>query len=775
MAKPNYISLLIGGKRADIDPEGQVPLVSYTLEDDQDFEKKGSAIAANVEMPATLINDQIHNTLRDPSVRDSTEDQSYDNFQDAIYLANGQEILVGKYLPQSATILNGKPHRYNGKLYGLNGDWVIALKEKTLLDFVNSEPHDFSVSVIEGSWSFDGRSEHQDYVYAPVRYLKPFGQAPEPTEEDPDPQPQDLNCIPTDLKPSISVYWLLYRGFRSAGYRLVSRFMDSDYYRRGVLPWVWGGFDYMDDIRWEPLKFLSSGPQRRFTGSRNAFVDMQIKDDGSIAGTFDNSNLHSYTGAGSSLPYMMKFDYPAAGSPLTLGKVKANFSVQLSYDYNVRENSQITTRVFWYVNGIEKASTIVFDAHAGIGFGDRRQGSDFKEIFFETDLFPGDWVGARVNLYMFDTLLGTAQLNIAVEAFQLNYLRLTEGSVINLKNYSAFSNYKWLDLLRGEIDLFDLQINTDPVRREVYIEPAHAYEINGDDYEGYYNRKQLDWSQKIDQSKENTLELFSDYERELDFTFKEDNADGGVKILEQRNGTTIGKAKYVLPERFKTEKKDKENRFYSAVVHYEHDKWKSITGVAPQLIALIPENISDASRREGETLFAPKRAWYKGRVTGVGGWRFNGVSLPTIPYMFAVNYKPGGENDPVLSYSDQLIAGKIASGLLKKFFLQRMAIIRNGRRFNPVWVMLNNTDISNFLRRESVIIEGLEYIITQISDYDPIKVRSTAVKMWMFSAITHRDRDAVYPSLASIQSGTSTGAYEVKYCQQLLLTTDVNP
>lgn len=376
---------------------------------------------------------------------------------------------------------------------------------------------------------------------------------------------------------------------------------------------------------------------------------------------------------------------------------------------------------------------------------------------------------------MFDTLLGTAQLNITVEAFQLNYLRLTEGSVINLKNYSAFSNYKWLDLLRGEIDLFDLQINTDPVRREVYIEPTHAYEINGDDYEGYYNRKQLDWSQRVDLSKENTLELFSDYERELDFTFKEDNADGGVKILEQRNGTTIGKAKYVLPERFKTEKKDKENRFYSAVVHYEHDKWKSITGVAPQLIALIPENVSDTSRREGETLFAPKRAWYKGRVTGVGGWRFNGVSLPTIPYMFAVNYKPGGENDPVLSYSDQLIAGKIATGLLKKFFLQRMAIIRNGRRYNPVWVMLNNTDISNFLRRESVIIDGLEYLITQISDYDPIKVRSTAVKMWMFSAITHRDRDAVYPSLASIRSGTSTGAYEVKYCQQLLLTTDVNP
>ena len=331
-----------------------------------------------------------------------------------------------------------------------------------------------------------------------------------------------------------------------------------------------------------------------------------------------------------------------------------------------------------------------------------------------------------------------------------------------------------MDLLRGEIDFFDLSINSDPIRKEVYIEPTHGYDINSTPYPGYFNRKQLDWSQKEDISKESELFLFSDYEREFEYKFKDDTNDGGLKKVQDRNQTTIGMAKYVLPERYKTEKKPLENRFYSPVMHYENKKFQYVTGVAPQMIAIIPENISNTSASESENTYNPKRAWYKGNVTGYGGWVFNGVAYNTLPFMFAVNYKPGGENDPVLTYADQKIGGVIAKGLMKKFFLQRMAILRNGRRYAPIHIMLNNNDVANFLHRVSIIIDNLEYLLTSIQDYNPMEPdESTACNMWMFMPVSTEDADSSYPSISSIQNSGVSNGFDVKWWPHTLLTSDI--
>lgn len=244
--------------------------------------------------------------------------------------------------------------------------------------------------------------------------------------------------------------------------------------------------------------------------------------------------------------------------------------------------------------------------------------------------------------------------------------------------------------------------------------------------------------------------------------------------MQDRNQTVIGKAKYVLPERYKSEKKPFENRFYSPVMHYENKKFQYVTGVAPQMIAIIPENIANTSSSESENIYNPKRVWYKGNVTGYGGWKFNGVTYQTLPYTFAVNYKPGGENDPVLSYSDQKIGGVIAKGLMKKFFLQRMAILRNGRRYMPIEIMLNNYDVGNFLHRESIIIKDMEYILTSIKDYNPMTPgESTQCNMWMFMPVSTRDADNSYPSISSIQNTGITNSFDVKFWPHLLLTSDI--
>lgn len=774
MAKPNYIELHIDGQKADIDPAGQIPTVSYALEDEENFEQKKAAESFDIEMPATLINDQIHNTLHDPSVVDNTAGGVYDNFKQARYVANGQEILLGKYLVRSVVSKNGQPQKYKGKIYGLNGDWVIDLKEKTLADFVNPRTHNFDPAIMINSWSYDGRNEAQDYVYAPIRYRKPFGPYPEATEEEPDPQPADDNVLPNDMKLSISIYWILWRGFKSAGYRIVSTFMDTDYYRRSVLPWVWGGFDYIDSTRWEALRFFAAtdGLAALFVGNYDDYPPLFIRDtDPPVAGAFDNSNLFDYLPETSAFKYMMKWQYPAT-APLSLGNIRVNLSCQVEYAGLVDFNSDAVWKIHWLKNGIQVAEEVFMSLDAPALA--HREESNTKELFFEGDIVPGDWIGARIHLYMNKTFSGQALADIRVEAFQLNFVKLGPNSTIDLRgNYPKLKNYKWLDLLRGEIDSFDLSVQTDPIRKEVYIEPTHGYEINGVQYPGYYNRQQLDYSQKVDLSQEQELELFSDYERELDFKFQEDPNDGGLKKVQDRNQTTIGLARYLLPERYKTEKKERENRFYSPVMHYTHDKFAPITGTAPQLMAIIPENVANTSAAESESTFNPKRAYYKGNVSGVGGWKFNGINYNTLPFLFAVNYKPGGENDPVLSYSDQLISSRIGKGLMKKFFLPRLAILRHGRRYAPIHLMLNNYDIGNFLHRESIIINDIEYVLTSIREYNPVDPDSTACNMWMFVPANDRDKANCFPSIENVLSGTVTGSSEVKYFPHTLLITDI--
>ncbi len=72
--------------------------------------------------------------------------------------------------------------------------------------------------------------------------------------------------------------------------------------------------------------------------------------------------------------------------------------------------------------------------------------------------------------------------------------------------------------------------------------------------------------------------------------------------------------------------------------------------------------------------------------------------------MFAVNYKSGGEDDPILSYSDELIDGVIGKGLLKRFFWQRLAIMRNGQWYET-FIKLNNYDDVDYLADDLVLVQ----------------------------------------------------------------------
>jgi hypothetical protein len=261
--------------------------------------------------------------------------------------------------------------------------------------------------------------------------------------------------------------------------------------------------------------------------------------------------------------------------------------------------------------------------------------------------------------------------------------------------------------------------------------------------------------------------------------YKDDTNDGILKLIQDRNVNKLAAAKYVFPERFQAGSKTRENRFFSPTMHYNVGQWKDLgtganTGITPQMICIIPENVSNTSESSSENTFSPKSVYYKGLVTGAGAWRFDGEVLQTFPYAFAVNYQAGGEADPILSYSDENINGVKGIGLLKRFYWQRLAIMRNGQYYNA-WFRLKNIDVANQIHREYKSLNGQRWELIQVKGYKPLVEDSTQCLLYKWSPVSQKDYDATFPGNDAVLNNLlpPVGSSDIKYARLIALQSDI--
>lgn len=387
------------------------------------------------------------------------------------------------------------------------------------------------------------------------------------------------------------------------------------------------------------------------------------------------------------------------------------------------------------------------------------------------------------------------------------------GNPINFQNYDAFRNHKFTDMLGGLVEAFNLDIQTDAINKEVTINPMFGMTLaTGETIDGYFKTgKVLDWTAKKDRNKSFKNSLFNGMERQLDFSMKQDGSDGGQNIWGSRyknvylnnvlksklnntnieNGITAGvpgASRYMLPDRFAKGNRQFTNRFFSSTMHCLFPQWENLDGLgspAPQLICIFPENISGSSADAITQTFEPKIAWYEGQVANniAGGWIFIGdPAAPysgglergiALPYMYSVNYKPVGQFRPVLSYSDENINGIRVKGLMSQFFLQRLAIIRNGQLVTSN-MRLNLNDICNWEHQEIIKIENSMYALISIDSYNPLSDESNECKLWRLVKPEQIDVDNCYPSSTAILVNPLTlPQYDLRYARLLLYPTDL--
>lgn len=431
MPSNKYLKVKIDNEELDIDTNSNFPITfDYQLEDTQDFQRKKSSESIGMKVPATLNNQKLLNTLHNTSIEDNTVNSVFKNIRNITAEANGVEIFVGKALPKKATKRGGVPISYELNCFGNNADWLIDLKEVTIYELIKHIQFIYNKPNIENSWSFDGTDEALPYVFAPVKYGGWM---------DPD-LLTDSNYSIKSMKPSLSVYWILFWGFKSAGYKIQSTFFDTAYFRKLVMPWTYGAFLTSEGTKYEIHKFLAKSPQDYLFGNGAVYADLSVLDT-PVPPCYDNNN----TVAGGDYNYIApNQEMQWAYNTPHYGPLEVTFSLKLYYDYLIDLNSSITLRVHWFKNSILiQDDLIVTDTAPLLGSS---SGIDTANVFFTSIVNPTDTISCKVWIDIFESKLATvARCYLRVDQFHIEYFKIPIGGTIFFDSYLTFQKNKFLD------------------------------------------------------------------------------------------------------------------------------------------------------------------------------------------------------------------------------------------------------------------------------------------------------------------------------------------
>ena len=883
----SYVKVVINGQTVDIDDSYKaVVVMSIRFTVPEDFSSKQSITLPSITVPATKNNNNIFNRMFDPHIKDYTPDKDSESpMKLEVYVA-GILVAFGYVIITHASRKNGLPESYTFEGYANNGDWIKLSENMTLWDNLNTNSFTFDLTTIQGSWSdFMSDSSH-DIVFFPVRYRQPFQwsfYAPYSTALTTIGIDDSVNAF--HLRPAISAYWLLMRGFNQIGYNVQSDFLNSDYFKGMALPWTWGNFlDITGDIikqigfkavgcndsygvpptttshlqyfpgisadinntLWSPTDCHADYPGVIISGEKigvvqpftnvwssvTYFCNFFVKRVTPPLGFDLNGTYHQDISGGYPGGMVYNFNPPANIAAQITGTVNLVFTlnllatVQSSSGYHTHTFILITilpsgggspTYIEQYVDelsvdgvmtkGSATVPTVIIVNVPSVGIGD----TIIMQIEYKFNtpapypiiVYSANWVNKTEDWTSSPPEWGNMPQFTTLE---LTSIEIPLGGTFNLQWYDVFKKYKWHDYLRGLINLFNLEITTDQMTKTVIIEPMYPYLLPNESTfrSGFYSPNRQDWSNKVDRSKSEIIELYSQNERQFDFTFKQDGTNDAINIWTTRyqgmypnkvswntlTGSNVshglmsalpGAARFMFSERFDVGVRTLSNPFFAPSMHVYYPAWQNLGGSGnppTQILTMFPQDTGAANPDQS---FEPQLVFYKGLVS-TQNWRF--IGDPNSPYdastaigfqypfAFAVNYIDGA-NDPIISFCDENIAGTQYRGLLNTFYAQRLAIMEEGKIYQ-VNLNLKITDVMIWIGRYPIIIDNNLYFPFEIDNYNPASAESVTVRMWKVAYANSDTERNIYPSTDSIISYSQilTGN-DLRYAQRLVNPTDL--
>lgn len=690
----------------EVSEQGDFPLaLSMSVSDLRDITKRSGTYSKTFSVPASKNNNKVLNYLYNANI-DQTETL---RGQISVIKVKGIPLFRG-LLRIKRSMQAGNPKKYELEFVGDNLEWVDYLKEHSIRDLRYDHPEittnrlmDGNIDntdvpfgngesmlcakAIEASWNGD-YDAGWDYVYS----LKHYGQWKDPGGV----------VQVEEMRPDIYIIAILEKAFKQAGYSIDSNFFRSSEFRRLVLPFVGKGFTIKESNK-EPFGWAvqnsSEVPVNRYIGAL-AF-DTDVNDPLSLVTTKQVTNISTRPTAtvfkvAVSGKYEIRFigsvKFFQANSPLN-----SSFNV---YCLNTSSTVQPTTSndpgdLSWV------SSTTAYNQFETLN------------LSFEKELIAGvEYAFYSINSTQLESVMRGALLTCKLVDEYLEQPFLA-NTVFRL--HEELPDLKLIDLLSDLVNLFDLYISTDTQSKKVTIEPRDAF------YKG--RDETIDWSEKLDVSKDINIQFLNSYKRNLQFAYKDDSKDSLAKSYKADRGILPASLAYELSDRYPsgTQKMGPKNLAYT-IMRPANDLLVG-NGAAPYIPFFWN---GDGSPPEPKHDFALRILKYEGFVTQTYQnrsakwfWRKGHLVLNKVPYATSV--------------SDTFnLEWQGTNGLVNRYYLNDLKNLEEGKII-VAYFYLTIADMLNLDMRVPIYLDQQHlkgyYYINKLVDFKPNNVGTTKVEL----------------------------------------------
>tara|TARA_R100000654_G_scaffold15532_2_gene33062 strand:- start:45 stop:3212 length:3168 start_codon:yes stop_codon:yes gene_type:complete len=339
------------------------------------------------------------------------------------------------------------------------------------------------------------------------------------------------------------------------------------------------------------------------------------------------------------------------------------------------------------------------------------------------------------------------------------------GQTYNLQDVLN-KNQKQIDFVKGIAHAFNLQFQTDEIRKIITIEPYNNF------YQGISNS--IDWSSKVDRSKDiNDTWLQTNLKRRLIFKYKTDSKD--EEVASRGNlffDGVLDEYPYIENLSSNYERGDLvfENPFFAGTFSIKDRQVGENTSDTFYLAGMYEMDIGNSTqnptRPDKGFDFTPRLLYYNRlansnidvkrfsvqTATVVLPFYTNYIQCPTTP--FTCGYDQNTHNIPQcimydredytngynLAYgnvwardydaaTDSYTNAQIKIGLYETYYREQIENLKASPRKRILYVDLKITDIIDLSFRKLIHIDGVYYTLEKICDYKPHKNISTKVEL----------------------------------------------
>jgi hypothetical protein len=654
-----------------------------------------------IKLPATATNKKVFGYTEDITVTNGFDHTlEYDCFVEL----DGSVVINGAARIKAALNNNRSIDSYQITILGDNSTWINDFRALSLTDLdFSDQTHTYDKATITASETLN---DTRHYIYPLINYGN-FGI-----------ENGNKSVLIGDRFPAIRVREYIKRMFSDQGYKIVSDFIDSDFFGRLFMAFSGKNYDEVLSAEFRNLRlFRASLDGASVTVGASSSKVINFNNDSTL-GNFDNGGFYTsgvYTVDTPTVQeFIFNFDYSVNLSTRIVQKVLGVVISDITFPQNnITDYSK--TKVFIQQNtgsgwfNVVNAENVTPSDKISTGFLNVSAGDQFRCVV-STGEPTVNVVTDDVTTITTTRTYSTVVLPTATIFYNNVERYYAEGSDVDLTNYVPDLNQ--LDYFADLRDQYNWHVVTDYNRKIVYIEPRDTF----------FRGQALDYTDKLNLDKGINIGFMgANLSRSLTLKYAEDNDDVQLKKFKEDNERSFASESVeILNVNAREGEAFKSTKVTAATI-------MSSAGGINLKNTEIPTLLDSFEEPKLRTSYIPRILYYEGVQDLNAGdtWDWSGTTRTDYPKLTFGDVTSSGS--PLLSFNDN---GTI--GLFQKYHRNTYNTINNSRIIT-VEMLLSAADIESFDFRNPIYtdIQGevTYYHVNKIENYNPLGSGLTKVEL----------------------------------------------